>query len=105
MPGNIIAQWLNLPNVEISEAVTGNGSTEIYLHRDDSSGYICSNCEQRSFWGWDTRLVRIRDLSVFTYKAYLNIYKHRTNCPECDVKIEKLDFEERTKKRKNDGRN
>jgi len=92
MPENIIAQWLNLPNVKLSETVTRNGSTEIYLDRDDSLGYICSNCEQRSFWGWDTRLVRIRDLSVFTYKAYLNIYKHRTNCPDCGVKIEKLDF-------------
>jgi len=53
MPGNIIAQWLNLPNVKLSEAVTRNGSTEIYLDRDDSLGYICSNCGQISFWGWN----------------------------------------------------
>jgi len=77
MPKNIIAQWLNLPNVEISEAVTRNGSTEIYLDRDESLGYICSNCEQKSFWSWDARLVKIRDLSIFAYKAYLNIYKYR----------------------------
>ncbi len=65
MPDNIIAQWLNLPSVKLSEVVTRNGSTEIYLDRDDSSGYICSNCNQISFWGWDSRLVRIRDLSFF----------------------------------------
>ncbi len=47
MPDNIIAQWLNLPSVKLSEAVTRNGSTEIYLDRDDSLGYICSNCEQK----------------------------------------------------------
>lgn len=45
IPDNIIAQWLNLPNVELSEAVTCNGCTEIYLDRDNSSGYICSNCD------------------------------------------------------------
>jgi transposase len=45
-----------------------------------------------SFWSWDSRLVRIRDLSVFEFKTYLTIYKNRTNCDTCGVKVEKLDF-------------
>ena len=64
MPDTIIAEWLNLPSVKFGEAVTHNGYTEIHLHRHDSTGYTCSNCGQMSFWSWDSRLVRIRDLSL-----------------------------------------
>jgi transposase len=45
-----------------------------------------------SFWSWDWRVARIRDLSIFEFKTYLVIEKHRTNCPSCGVKIEKLGF-------------
>lgn len=92
MPDTIITEWLNLPSVKFGEAVTHSGCTEIHLHRHDSLGYTCSNCGQMSFWSWDSRLARIRDLSVFGFKTYLMIYKHRTNCPQCGVKVEKLEF-------------
>jgi transposase len=92
MPDTIIAQWLNLPSVKFGEIITRDGYTEIHLHRDTSKGYTCSSCGQMSFWSWDSRLVRIRDLSVFEFKTYLTIYKNRTNCDTCGVKVEKLDF-------------
>lgn len=62
---SIISQWLNLPSIKFSEVVIHNGYTEIYLHRDDSSGYTCSSCGQISFCSWDSRLTRIRDLFCF----------------------------------------
>ncbi|MFW0859066.1 MAG: ISL3 family transposase [Dehalococcoidia bacterium] len=37
-------------------------------------------------------MARIRDLPVFEFKAYLIIHKHRTDCPICGVKVEKLEF-------------
>ncbi|MBT9160055.1 MAG: hypothetical protein DDT26_01328 [Dehalococcoidia bacterium] len=37
-------------------------------------------------------MARIRDLPVFEFKAYLIIDKHRTDCPICGVKVEKLEF-------------
>jgi transposase len=45
-----------------------------------------------SFWSWDCQVARIRDLPIFEFKTYLVIEKHRTNCPSCGVKIEKLEF-------------
>lgn len=92
MPTNIIAEWLNLPSVKFDKAVIHDDATEIHLHRDYPSGFTCSGCGQMSFWSWDCRKARIRDLSVFEFKTYLVIDKHRTNCPNCGVKIEKLDF-------------
>ena len=55
-------------------------------------GFACSGCGQMSFWSWDCREARIRDLSVFEFKTYLVLDKHRANCPACGVKIEKLEF-------------
>lgn len=92
MPNTIITEWLNLPSVKFDRAVTHWDCTEIHLERDHFSGYTCSGCGQMSFWSWDCREARIRDLSVFEFKTYLVIDKHRTNCPTCGVKIEKLDF-------------
>ena len=94
MPADIIAEWLNLPSVKFDRAVTHGDSTEIHLVRDYSSGFACSDCGQLSFWSWDCREARIRDLSVFEFKTYLVMDKHRTNCPTCGVKTEKLDFVE-----------
>jgi len=88
----IIADWLNLPSVKFDRAITHGDSTEIHLHRDYSSGFTCSGCGQMSFWSWDCRKARIRDLSIFKFKTYLVLDKHRTNCPNCGVKMEKLDF-------------
>ena len=92
MPNNIIADWLNLPSVQFNKIEIYGASTEIYLDRDRSLGFTCSGCGQRSFWSWNHYEARIRDLSVFEYKTYLLLDKHRTNCPVCGVKIEKLDF-------------
>ncbi|PIV64298.1 MAG: ISL3 family transposase [bacterium (Candidatus Ratteibacteria) CG01_land_8_20_14_3_00_40_19] len=92
MPDNIIADWLNLPSVKFNKVEIYGVSTEIYLGRDRSLGFTCSGCGQKSFWSWDHYEARIRDLSVFEYKTYLLLDKHRTNCPACGVKIEKLDF-------------
>ncbi len=92
MPTDIIAEWLNLPRVKFLGAGTHGDCTEIQLEGDHSSGYTCSGCAQMSFWSWDSRQARIRDLSVFELKTYLLIDKHRTNCPRCGVKVEKLDF-------------
>ena len=92
MPANIIAEWLNLPSVQCDRASARGRSTGIYLRRNYSLGFTCSGCGQKSFWGWDRYEARIRDLSVFEFKTYLVIDKHRTSCPTCGVKIEKLDF-------------
>ena len=92
MPDTIIAQWLNLPSVKFERAVTSDDCTEIHLERDYPLGFTCSSCGQICFWGWDSREARIRDLSVFEFKTYLITDKHRTDCPTCGVKIEKLEF-------------
>ncbi|MCL0084036.1 ISL3 family transposase [Dehalococcoidia bacterium] len=92
MPNTIIADCLNLPSVKFHEAVIHGDCTEIHLDRDYSSGFTCSSCGQMSFWSWDWRVARIRDLPIFEFKTYLVIEKHRTNCPSCGVKIEKLEF-------------
>lgn len=94
MPDAIIAQWLNLPRVKFHRAVTLRDRTEIHLERDSGSGYSCSGCGQMVFWGWDRWRTRLRDLSVFEFKTYLVLEKHRVNCPNCGVKLEKLDFAE-----------
>jgi transposase len=44
------------------------------------------------FWSWDRRESRIRDLSIFEFRTYLVISKHRINCPHCGVKTERFDF-------------
>ena len=92
MPDTIIAEWLNLPSVKFESAVTHGDSTEIHLERDYSLGFTCSGCGQMCFLSWDRRQARIRDLSVFELKTYLITDKHRTDCPTCGVKIEKLEF-------------
>jgi transposase len=83
---------LNLASVRFDKAITQDDYTELHLNRDYSSGFTCSSCGQKSFWSWDWRVARIRDLSIFEFKTYLVIEKHRTNCPNCGVKIEKLEF-------------
>ncbi len=92
MPDAIIAQWLNLPRVKFGRAVSGGDCTEIHLERDPDSGYSCSGCGQVAFWSWDRWRTKIRDLSVFEFKTYLIVEKHRVSCPNCGVKVEELDF-------------
>lgn len=92
MPETIIAEWLNLPSIKFDKVITHNDYTEIYLYRDNSLGFTCSGCGQVSFCGWNSRQAKIRDLSVFEFKTYLFIHKHRTSCPQCGVKVEKLEF-------------
>ncbi|MDP1815341.1 MAG: ISL3 family transposase [Leadbetterella sp.] len=92
MPTNsIVSKWLNLPSVKFNKVITHHDFTEIYLYKN-SPGFTCSGCGQVCFWSWDCRETRIRDLSAFKLKTYLLISKHRTNCPDCGVKIERLDF-------------
>jgi len=92
MPDTIIAEWLNLPSVKFERAAIHDNYTEIHLERDYSLGFTCSGCGQICFWSWDRREARIRDLSGFELKTYLITDKHRTDCPNCGVKIERLDF-------------
>ena len=62
------------------------------MDRDVPLDFTCSGCGKISFRSWDCRESRIRDLSVFEFKAYLVIDKYRSNCLVCGVKIERLDF-------------
>ena len=94
MPDSIITQWLNLPSVKFNKCVKFNDYTAIYLKKIDETGYTCSCCGQISFWSWDSKETKIRDLSVFEFKTYLIINKYRTCCSTCGVKTEKLDFVE-----------
>lgn len=92
MPNNIIAERLNLPGVKFVEAETVCNATLIRLSRLPELGFICSGCGQRTHFSWDSKQVRVRDLSFFGKKAYLVVYKHRLNCPSCGVKVERLNF-------------
>lgn len=92
MPNDIISEWLNLPSVRFDTALTEKNLTEIHLLRESSLGFICSSCGQRASFTYDSTMVRIRDLSIFEFKAYLVLDKYRVKCPNCGVKIEKLDF-------------
>lgn len=92
MPTDIIPEWLNLSSVKFDRAINHRDFTEIYLRRDYSLGFTCSVCNNISFGSWDCRESRIRDLSVFEFKTYLVVDKHRTVCKDCGVKIERLGF-------------
>ena len=92
MPENIISQWLNLSSVKFVNAITNDGRTEIYLSRDRSLGFVCSNCGRVVPNTWRWRKVKIRDLSVFEFKTYLVFTKYRVNCQHCGTKVENLNF-------------
>ena len=92
MPENIISQWLNLSSVKFVSAVVNNGITEIYLTRNKSQGFTCSECDQALPRAWRWRRARVRDLSVFEFQPYLVFTKYRVKCPRCGVKVEKIDF-------------
>lgn len=91
MPESIIAQWLNLPNVEIICARTDKDITEIELGYSKGS-LICPKCGQESTFTYDSRVRRLRDLSVFGYATYLVIPRRRLLCSCCGVKIEWLSW-------------
>ena len=94
MPNSIISEWLNLPSVKFNTALTEKekDSTEIHLLREPSYGFTCSNCGKRTNFTYGSTKVRIRDLSIFEFKSYLVLDKYRVKCPNCGVKVEKLDF-------------
>lgn len=83
-----------MPGVRFDTALTekDKDSTEIHLSREPSSGFTCSNCGKRVDSTYGSKRIRIRDLSIFKFKAYVSIDKYRVKCPNCGVKVEKLDF-------------
>lgn len=88
---SIIAQWLNLPNVEIICVRTDKGITEIEIGYSKGP-LICPKCGQGSTFTYDFRIRRLRDLSVFEYATYLVILRRRLLCSCCGVKIEWLSW-------------
>lgn len=89
---DIIAEWLNLPSVKFNRAINSENTSTVYLDRDLSHELCCSSCEAKISNLWNSERVKLRDLSIFEYKTYLVLDKHRLNCPNCGVKIEKLPF-------------
>ncbi|MEA1965095.1 MAG: ISL3 family transposase [Candidatus Aerophobetes bacterium] len=83
-----------MPSVRFDTALTEKeeDSTEIHLLRKSSYSFICSSCGQRTSFTYGSTRVRIRDLSIFEFKSYLVLDKYRVKCPNCGVKVEKLDF-------------
>jgi len=92
MPNDIVSEWLNLPSARFDTALTEKNLTEVHLLREPSLGFTCSSCGQRISFTYDSTRVRIRDLSIFEFKAYLVLDKYRVKCSNCGVKVEKLDF-------------
>ena len=88
---DIITQWLNLPQVSVSNIDIAGNSTIIYLKREGSN-FVCSCCKQTVGQGYDSRTQYIRDLSCFEYSTYLCLDKFRIYCPCCGVKVEELGF-------------
>jgi hypothetical protein len=70
MPNPIIAQWLNLPKVEIIGVRTEEHATEIAL-KPTEGPTVCSCCGKEVFTIYDSRIRRLRDLSVFELATYL----------------------------------
>ena len=89
---DIISEWLNISSVKFIGAQTKDRVIEINVSRLPRVGFFCSCCGNRVFWIWDSYQVYLRDLSISERKTYLVIYKHRVNCPDCGIKVEKLDF-------------
>ncbi len=94
MPENIIVNFLNLPQVQIKEAIELPGKIcQIHLGQE-REGLVCSECKRLVERTYGGRLLRIRDLGVFEHKTYLVIYKYRVQCPLCGVKAQELSFNE-----------
>lgn len=91
---DIIAEWLNLPSVKIYRVANTADISHIHLERDYSKGFVCLGCGNISHHRWDSERVKLRDLSLFEYKAYLVLDKYRIDCPLCGVKTERLPFAE-----------
>jgi len=93
MPNSIIAQWLNLPKVEIIQIRTQEHATEIAL--EPTKGPTgCSCCGKEVSTIYDSRIRRLRDLSVFELATYLVVSRRRVLCPSCGVKVEELKWAE-----------
>jgi transposase len=88
---NIIAQWLNLPQVYPERVDIVGNSTVIYLTRERDK-FVCSGCRQIVNQGYDSRRQYLRDLSCFEYDTYLSLEKFRVECPFCGVRVEELSF-------------
>ena len=54
-------------------------------------GYECSGCGRRLHQVHDVRERSIRDLPWSTYAATVMVEVHRLRCPECGVRVEKMD--------------
>jgi transposase len=88
---DIIANWLNPPQVYPEKVVTVGGSTIIYLARERRE-FACSGCKRVVSRGYDSRRQPLRDLSCFEYNTYLSLEKFRVDCPNCGVRVEELGF-------------
>lgn len=93
MPVPIIAQWLNLPKVEIIGVRTEEHATEIALEPTEGPR-VCSCCGKEVSTIYDSRIRRLRDLSVFELATYLVVSRRRVLCPCCGVKVEELKWAE-----------
>lgn len=91
MSSNIIAHWLNLPQVYPQRIDIVGGSTVIYLVRKRGE-FVCSGCRETVERGYDSRKQYLRDLSCFEYSTYLSLDKFRVDCPSCGVRVEELSF-------------
>lgn len=91
MSMDIIANWLNLPQVYPEKVVTVGSSTMIYLARE-RRGFACSGCKRVVSSGYDSRKQYIRDLSCFEYNTYLSLEKFRVDCSNCGIRVEELEF-------------
>jgi transposase len=55
---------------------------------------VCSCCGKEVFTIYDSRIRRLRDLSVFELATYLVVSRRRVLCPSCGVKVEELKWAE-----------
>src|SRR6266403_2355698 len=57
------------------------------IHR----GFECSGCGQRLHQVQDVREREIRDLPWSVYRATIVVEVHRLRCPDCGMRVEKID--------------
>jgi transposase len=66
----------------------------VYRHELDEDvhrGFECSGCGRRLHQVHDVREREIRDLPWSVYRATVVVEVHRLRCPECGVRVEKIE--------------
>lgn len=63
-----------------------------------SNGYICSNCGRQLHSTHSSFVQEVRHLHLWRYLTILRFEKAKVRCPDCGVKVEKLDFLEKNKR-------